>query len=467
MLTLRSPSIVRHPRAIGPAIAALVVAVNLALVATVSLGGERAPLAIGAMAVALLMGVPFIRALVQRPQRGILLLAALLPFHGLLTLTPFSGALTGWKEVLAGAAFAATFVAPRAARALPGRRIPAWAVPLGGFVGLGVISAAAQHDLQGLVGLKVTFFYLVLALTIWRCPLEARERERFVTILMVTGVVTAAFGVVQQVLGGARLVALGWEYNTNVRTSGGLLRAFSTFNTNFPFSLFLMMVLLVGLPVALSAPRRRRNRLFLYATPIVLAGMVSSLTRGGWVGLVVGLLYLGAVRYPILSNVTLRLMVVGAIALAFVAGYSASFLASESGEDRITILEQNFPAIAQHPLGLGIGATGSAAEKVAELQDTTATTVQPDDYYLKVALELGVVGLWLFVLFFVSAGSTVHRRARALREPGDVALAYGTGALLLGAAVVSLLATFLEVFPLDAYFWILLAIVATCDPESP
>jgi hypothetical protein len=37
---------------------------------------------------------------------------------------------------------------------------------------------------------------------------------------------------------------------------------------------------------------------------------------------------------------------------------------------------------------------------------------------------------------------------------------------VLAAATVSLVATYFEVFPMDAYFWMLLAVVATCVPES-
>ncbi len=46
------------------------------------------------------------------------------------------------------------------------------------------------------------------------------------------------------------------------------------------------------------------------------------------------------------------------------------------------------------------------------------------------------------------------------------ALRYAVAALVLAAAVVSLVATFFEVFPLDVYFWMLVAIVTACAAES-
>ena len=55
---------------------------------------------IGVLALAGL--VVLVLALVDRPQRGILLLACLVPFDGLLLLVPHPGLVDGWKEGLVG-----------------------------------------------------------------------------------------------------------------------------------------------------------------------------------------------------------------------------------------------------------------------------------------------------------------------------------------------------------------------------
>ncbi|HEV3135379.1 MAG TPA: O-antigen ligase family protein [Acidimicrobiia bacterium] len=444
------------------AVVAALVAANVAIAAFVVGRPELAPLALAA-----LVAFPILAALavklVERPQRGVLLLAALIPLDGLHEIVPYP---SGWKEALVLVTLAATFVAPPEARAAPGRRLPSWAIVVGALFALGVVSAVGVGPEQGLVGLRVIFFYVLVALTVWRCPLGARERDQLVTILMVMGVITAAFGIAQQLIGETRLVDFGYSFERSVRTAGGYLRSFSTFFTNFPFALFLMLVLLIGIPSALVDPKRLRNRLFLLSTPVLLGGLVASITRAAWFGLAVGVVYIGVTRFRSLLVVLAHSVVWIALALIVAAGIGGVFLSGESLQERFDIWGNNVSQIAEHPVGQGIGSTGSAADKLTEQSGkSTKDVLQPDNYYLKTTLELGVLGLWLLLLLFVTAFSSVHSAARRLRGY-DGALATGVAASVLAAAVVSLVATYFEVFPMDAYFWLLLAVVATCVPES-
>ena len=83
---------------------------------------------------------------------------------------------------------------------------------------------------------------------------------------------------------------------------------------------------------------------------------------------------------------------------------------------------------------------------------------QPDNYYMKVAVELGPIGLWIFVLVLISSGASALRASRVL--PGsDGALALGVSASIVAAAVASVVSTYFEIFPLDLYFWLLIGTV--------
>lgn len=401
-------------------------------------------------------------ALVRRPQRGVLLLAALLPFDGLRALVPFPA---GWKEALVLATLAATVVAPAEARGRADRRLPSWAIVAAALVGLAICSAVLVGGTQGLVGLKVEFFYVLIAVAIWRCPLAAHERDALVSLLMLMGFITAVIGIAQQVAGDARLADLGWEYNDNIRFAGGYLRSFSTFNQNFPFALFLMLVVLVGLPCALQEPRRLRSQLFMLSLPVLLVALVSTVTRGAWLGLAVGLGYLGFTRYRLVAVGLAHALVIAVVGLVVVSSYSSAFLSQSSSEERFDLWRQNIADIGRHPMGVGIGATGSAAEKVQEVErDDAGEVFEPDNQYFKAAFEFGIIGLWLFVLLLVGTFGATH--AVAGRSTGaDAALASGVAASILAAAAVSVVANYFEIFPMDAYFWILLAVVATLDDD--
>jgi len=419
------------------------------------------------MIAALALGL-WIRA---RPQRAVLLLATLLPYDGLLLLVPHPHIVEGWKEVLVVLAVGGAVIAPSASRRDErGFRAP-WAVPLLGLFVLAVVSVVTTDTRVGLIGLKVTLFYAVVPFAIWRCPLTARDRDRLVTILMVNAGITAAFGLVQQLLGGERLNRLGFDWNTALRTAGGRLRSISTFNQPFPFAFFVTMAVLIGLSVALADPRRRRNRLFLWATPMMVAGMFTAIVRGAILALAIGIVYLAISRFRGLVH----LGVLGIVGLLLVPGGAFKvFTSSSSLGQRQSGWSNTVELIVERPLGWGLGTVGAAGEKAWPLPDDTTprfnlpiwmVPYQPDNQYIAIGLQLGVLGLWCFVL--IVAGAYAHARREARRNDGpDAALAHGIAASVLGAAVAGLVATYWEIFPLDLYFWMLLGVLLSISNPS-
>jgi hypothetical protein len=81
------------------------------------------------------------------------------------------------------------------------------------------------------------------------------------------------------------------------------------------------------------------------------------------------------------------------------------------------------------------------------------------------ALELGPIGLWLFTMILVGAAATTLWASRVLARTADAALALGVSASVIAMAVASTVATYLEIFPLDVYFWLLLGVVGCAVAE--
>lgn len=405
-----------------------------------------------------------------RPQRGLLLMAALLPFHGLLLFVPNAGRLAGWKEGLVLLTLAATFFAPSSARRAGSSSAPPWLAPLGLLLGLALVSLAVADLREWPTGAKVMFFYTLIALAAFRCPFDGRERDTLVTILMITGVIAAVVGIGQQIAGPDRLAALGLEWNTVLRTTGGRFRSISTFSLPFPFAFFVALVLLIAGSVALADPHRRRNRVFLWCTPLLMVGMLTAIVRGAIVGLAVGALYLAVTRYrPLFHGAVAGLVVV----LLLPAGLLQVFSSSASLAERGSGWSRTIGLIVDEPFGWGLGSVGAAAEKVhpTGLGAETfgfprwALPYHPDNQYVSTGLQLGVLGVWGLVL--VVAGAYRHARARSRDRVGpDAALAHGIAASVLAAGTAALVASYWEIFPLDAYFWLLLGVLLSLDRVS-
>jgi O-Antigen ligase len=423
--------------------------------------------------------VAVLRAIFRRPQRGLLVAAALLPFQGLLLIVPQGESFVWWKELLLAATLVAAFLAPQRQRG--GVSLP-W-LPIAVILGaIGAVSALVTVGFPGAIyPLKITFFYMVVVpLICWYTPLTARDRDNLVTIMMTVSVVTAVWGIVQQFLGAAVLHDMGYEYNTALRTSGSFMRSFSTFVQPFPFGLYVMMVVLVGGAVALQNPGRLRNRLFLLTIPIQLAGMGMSIVRAAYLGVIVGVLWLAIHRYRHLFVAVGLAAVAGAISLFYIpTKYVSSLFSSSSLGQRTSGWSQIGESVMTNPFGQGLGATGSAAEKLetatrnmpreylSVLQNLNpALAYQPDNYYVKMLLELGPIGLWAFgtllVVVLVSA-----LRASRYTQGVDSAFCLGVSAAIVAACAASVVSTYFEIFPLDFYFWLLVSAVGCAVVQRP
>ncbi len=436
----------------------------------------------GPEALVAVVGITVAVWIAARPQRGILLAVALVPLDGLRLPLGINGAVASWKE---GLALFTVACAVLSAKKVAQRTRPDWFWWLVALVVVGGVWFAIHESKAALWGLKLDFFYLTLTYAAWRCPLTARDRDRFVSILMGIGTAAAAFGVLQQILGHARLHELGYEYNSVLRFNGGFLRSISTFALPFSFGFYMMMVIVICVPVALSDLSRLRNRLFLLVTPLLVVGLVTSIVRTAMLGVLVGLLYIGIRRF---RSVIAVLVPLGLVALFFIPGSSAtSALSSDSTKARSANWTENLDAIPDHPFGLGVGETGAAkARSYGQTREEQAAAFdidlnqpdadvytpilggngvyQPDNYYFKTVIELGVLGLWFLIRLLIGA----VRESRALERvpnPADAALGIGITAFLFSVIFSMLFATYLELFPMDAYFWLLLGITAATVRE--
>jgi hypothetical protein len=404
-----------------------------------------------------LIAAPVGLAIAQRPQRGVLLLVASVPYWGLDAILPIPA---GWKEALALYTFLWTLLSV-VGKPRPQYPLPKVVQPFLAYFAVACLSAAIVRGTQAEVGLKIGFFWALMAVIVWMRPLDARERDGVVTIMMVNGVITALVGLAQQAIGPGRLVSLGYDYNTTVRFTGSFLRSFSTFRLPFDFGFYLALVIVIGVSVSLREPSRPRSVFFFATLPIVTLGLLFSFVRGAYLVVGIGLVYLAFIRYRwLFLGVPIALLL-----LLFIPGqYATPALGSSSFNQRSASWTQNVSTIFD-ATGHGIGTTGSAGAKVEKILKLRGNAYQPDNQYFKTNYELGVVGLFFFVFLLIAALLTA--RASATRLHGrDQALAEGLSAHILGVIAACFVATYFEIFPMDFFFWLLLGIVVTCDRTS-
>lgn len=202
--------------------------------------------------------------------------------------------------------------------------------------------------------------------------------------------------------------------------------------------------------------------------------MAVSVVRASYIGLFVGAVVIGVVAYRWLLRLLIAMVVVAVpVALAVVPASTVStVLSGDSFATRANGWEYAIHTILTHPFGSGLGSSGAAAAKLAfsELQIPPNVAVridgdlafavgvpyQPDNYYVKLLIEFGPIGLWLFAMILLSAGVATAYIGRHAALRSDSGFAVGTSASVAAAAVASFAATYFEIFPMDVFFWLLL-----------
>lgn len=194
--------------------------------------------------------------------------------------------------------------------------------------------------------------------------------------------------------------------------------------------------LIATLGLRLAAPGRRAGRWLAVAGLAALAGLAFTGSRGAWVGTLVALATVVAMRRPGLvwpvASVTavvvaLFLLILPPETLGQEVGIHQRF---STAAVRAETWHQGVQAIAAHPL-LGVGA-GNFVARVAG----RVLQVDPNNLFLLTWAETGLPGLALLLWFLGGCLRLAWRNARAASPPGVLVAANVTGAAMLVTAVV-------------------------------
>ncbi len=372
-------------------------------------------------------------------------LAAVVPLYALLPAVrilavPWLGPL---KDVVALAAIAAAGITMVGA-VRGGRRIGAdfWILALVAFlIGLYVANlGGGERDLAWAHGVRLVAEPLLLLLV----GLTLKDPRRTLTwamrSLIVTAVVVALVGLLQQVAGPERLVDLGYEWNRHVRTINGHLRSFGTLDEPFTYAAFLMF----GLTAVVMW--MRPGVLASLAGTMIVTGLVFSLVRSS-LGVALGIvaLWLGRQGRHVLAIFLLAVVVAGAF--VFVASQDATEQRTVQGGQNVfltvngrtaawrVVFEDPWDA----PLGKGVGQVGTAADRATfnitrtkqEAANADGTVIVDSGYFASVA-DVGVVGLAALLLLFGRVFALGWRGVKRGQSAGWLAMSF-TLVLLLDA----------------------------------
>ena len=134
----------------------------------------------------------------------------------------------------------------------------------------------------------------------------------------------------------------------------------------------------------------------------------------------------------------------------------------ESTPEHTERSREAFDAVVANPLGQGLASSGNVANRFA-----VRGALLPENYYLQVALDVGVIGALVFVGVVISAARPAHRRARRTDHLLDAAAASALAATALAGLFLGSFAVITTAMPLMVAVGLATAPAEPDEPKEP
>src|SRR6266480_7225835 len=363
------------------------------------------------------------------------------------------------------------------------------------------LNPASTSIFYGLMGLKLCFFYAPLLLVSHALVDSEKELRRFFFFNSVLILVVAGFGIAQSILGPTFLNpqmiqedirTLSTLYRVSPVTGLVAYRPTSFFVSTGRFQNFLVLswVLALGFGGFLLM-RKQNGRLLGFTTVgIVAAASLMAGSRGVFLwtlasamvvapAVIWGASWAGEQRIRVMRAIQ-RAAVFVAIALAILVGIFPQEVASRlaiytetlspySSQSELGFRSQEYPLqnfvaafdFPRWPYGYGIGTASLGGQYVTRLMHAPPMNIGVENGYGQLVIELGIVGLLLWILLTYKITHSAWQAAKNLKGtvwfPIGFAIFWYAFLLAFPLSFYGFIAY--QDFVLNAYFWLMLGML--------
>lgn len=277
--------------------------------------------------------------------------------------------------------------------------------------------------------------------------------KRFITVLFILSVLTAIYGIIQQVHGLFDF-ELAWVRGDETRFGlyfiMGDFRKFSTMSDPAAFGIAMAAVAVFFMVVAMQEKNVKMKLAYFAGIILMLLAMAYSGTRtanvmvaGGILMFILLTLEKKSTRIFALGSLFVYLVLMyGPYSNPTISRFRTSFSGVKDDSYKVRVMNRNRiqPYIYKHPFGGGLGTTGASGDRFAP--DHELAGFPPDSGYLRKALETGWVGLGIAcILYFIVLRYGVRRFFATGNENYKV---------LCAACIVSIFSFYLAEFGQEA-----------------
>jgi len=369
------------------------------------------------------------------------------------------------------------------------------------FAVMQIFNPASTHIFYGLMGFKLYFYYIPLLFVGYALVDTEKELRRLFVISLGLAAVICSLGIAQAILGHTFLNPehpaediryLSQLYRVAPISGVIIYRPTSVFVSDGRFSSYLMLAFLLSIGFAgYLILRTRKGRLATFGVLVIIAGAIAMCgSRGALVwGLVDAAVTAAAFFWGapwrqgeamrIVRTLQRVILGVGLAVVILLMSYPEALLSRFAFYNETMSLDspaselvyrardyplRNFLAAFDYPrwpYGYGLGTASLGAQYVARIMHTPPMPIGVESGYGEIVLELGIVGLVLWIIMTLSVCFSAWRVTKKLK-----------GTPLFPIAFVIFWYTFLVLIPftynglntyenfvMNAYLWLMLGVL--------
>ena len=329
--------------------------------------------------------------------------------------------------------------------------VPRFVRPIAAFVAAGALSVLVAKDATGAIQDVVKFATLVvIALVVNQLLSSERSLKRLLTAIYLSLAIPLL------------VAAYQLATKSGFHVSNDFSRVRGTFDHPNPFAIYLTMMIVMGVALMLKVERK--------GVRLALAGIVGvsglfmllTYTRSAWIATMAGLLvvafYEGKRLLPIIGLIAvMAAMFVPSVAARFSDLSTQTTQSGAAGNSLVWRFEywQQALTLSDNPI-MGVGLRTVRAE--------TDVAKEPHNDFIRVYVELGLIGLSAYVWFLISLVRMARRSIRATRAPLEHAVAVGFMGCLAAFLLLSLVSNVISQLVILWYF-LAFAVAASAGPR--
>lgn len=426
-----------------------------------------------------------------RTKWAFYLLLALIPFHAFLITSAAhfldlslaqQNIFAAWKEIIL-----AVLVLRIIWQSIKTKKLPFKILLVDKLIFTLFIIAAISFPLltedfsTGLLGLRYDFELFLIYFVIRGFDWKEIEIRKSVAIILTAGLFVAVFALLQ-------VLVLPKDFLANFGYSGimtwspdqplpafqqiggtGIARAQSFLAGPNQLGSYLLILLPITLTLAWFQKKKNAKIIFSVYFVIFLAALFFTYSRSAWLGFLIMI----SIFVFVIANHKLRVYSFGTLILIGLAIYlvvrnvlsykfiNVFFEHQGSTPERIESLRQAFEIILKNPFGLGIGKAGLVSFRFPQVD-----TVIPESWYLQMALELGILGLLVYLGIIVEFFRNLWRKFAQTKNEFYKILSFSTFLAFMGLSIYSLFLHTWSDISTTLTFWILIGLVFSIDSQK-